>query len=115
MLWCVGFRRGNPPCRRRSRERSAALATELLRGGVGCATGRAYRGQPRPALPTELHGGEVLVLAPRAIHAASPPTGGAGPGREMRADPIRHPAARTWWRVRGAARGNAGPLTFLCV
>ena len=79
MFGRVGLRRGNLPRRRGSREGPTALAAELLRAGVRGATGRAHRRQPGSALPTELHGGEVVVLAPRAVHAGSPPTRDVGP------------------------------------
>ena len=84
VLGRVGLRRGNLPRRRGSRERPTALAAELLRAGVRGATGRAHRRQPRSALPTELHGGEVVVLAPRAVHAGSPPTRDVGPVSDQR-------------------------------
>src|SRR5262245_20153682 len=96
VLGRVGLWRGNPSRRRCSRKGATALTAELLRGGVRRAAGWARSRQPGSTLPTELHGGKILVLAPRAVHAASPPPRGTGPvsgPRTMRADLTRRPAA----------------------
>ena len=113
VLGRVGLRRGNPPRRRGSREGPTALAAELLRAGVRGATGRADRRQPGSALPTELHGGEVVVLAPRAVHAGSPPTRDVGPVSDQRRcaptlpGALRRSRTADWGAVAGmACRGS---------
>ena len=75
----VGLRRRGLARRHCPREGPTTLAAELLRGGVRSATGRAHRRQTRSALPAELHEGQVLVPAPRAVHAGSPPIGRCAP------------------------------------
>jgi hypothetical protein len=63
---------------RGSPERRSALAAELVPGRVGRATGRTRRGKRCGALPTELHAGRVLVLAPRTLHGRPSERVGAG-------------------------------------
>ncbi len=51
-------------------ERRGALTAELVLGRIGGATGRTGGGQRCGALPTELHAGGILVVAPGTLHAA---------------------------------------------
>ena len=64
---------GRREFRRRAglRERRPAIATEFLRGCAGCPARGAYGHQAGSAFAAELHGGRVLVLAPRTLHAAA--------------------------------------------
>jgi hypothetical protein len=55
---------------RDSLERHRALAAELILGRVRRATGRTGCDKRCGALPTELHAGGILVLAPGTLHTA---------------------------------------------
>ena len=108
MFGRVGLRRGYPPHRRGAREGPPALAAELLRAGVRGAAGGAHRRQPGSALPTELHGGEVVVLAPRAVHEGPPPTRDVGPVSDQRRCAPTLPGGLLQVKDRRLGRGGRG-------